>query len=55
VAHRSPVRIPRAEALGGTLKRAPRQRTPSFFKNVIIGHQFVNADWKRFRPTNAVK
>jgi hypothetical protein len=21
----------------------------------IIGHQFVNADWKRFNPTNAVK
>jgi hypothetical protein len=22
---------------------------------VIIGHQFVKADWNRFKPTNAVK
>jgi 3-isopropylmalate dehydratase small subunit len=26
-----------------------------FFRNAIIGHQFVNADWNRFRPTKAVK
>jgi len=22
---------------------------------VIMGHQFVKADWNRFKPTNAVK
>lgn len=27
---------------------------PAFLRMVIIGHQFVNADWNRFRPTNAV-
>jgi len=28
--------------------------TPSFFRIVIIGHQFVKADWNRLRPTKAV-
>lgn len=29
--------------------------TPALRRMVIIGHQFVKADWNRFRPTNAVK
>src|SRR5579863_7526036 len=29
--------------------------TPSLRRNVIIGHQFVNPDCNRFRPTKAVK
>jgi hypothetical protein len=29
--------------------------TPSLRRNVIIGHQFVRADWNRFNPTKAVK
>jgi hypothetical protein len=29
--------------------------TPTFRRIVIIGHQFVKADWKRFKPTKAVK
>jgi hypothetical protein len=29
--------------------------TPAFRRIVIIGHQFVKADWKRFQPTKAVK
>lgn len=28
--------------------------TPNFRKKVIIGHQLVNADWTKFKPTNAV-
>jgi hypothetical protein len=28
--------------------------TPALRRIVIIGHQFVKADWKRFRPTKAV-
>ncbi len=28
--------------------------TPSFCKNHIIGHQFVNPDCNKFAPTNAV-
>jgi len=28
--------------------------TPDLRRIVIIGHQFVNADWNRFKPTNAV-
>jgi hypothetical protein len=27
---------------------------PPFRKITIIGHQFVNADWNRFTPTNNV-
>jgi hypothetical protein len=27
---------------------------PPFRKNTIIGHQFVNADWNKFTPTNSV-
>ena len=29
--------------------------TPALRRIVIIGHQFVKADWKRFNPTKAVK
>jgi len=29
--------------------------TPALRRIVIIGHQFVKADWNRFNPTNAVK
>ena len=29
--------------------------TPALRRMVIIGHQFVKADWNRFRPTKAVK
>src|SRR5207245_2906027 len=29
--------------------------TPTLRRIVIIGHQFVKADWKRFKPTKAVK
>ena len=42
-------------------RRATRPRnscyallTPSVFRIVIIGHQFVNADWNRLSPTKAV-
>jgi hypothetical protein len=28
--------------------------TPALRRKVIIGHQFVKADWKRFNPTKAV-
>jgi hypothetical protein len=28
--------------------------TPVFRRMVIIGHQFVKADWSRFKPTKAV-
>ena len=27
---------------------------PAFFRIVIIGHQLVNPDWNRLRPTKAV-
>ena len=29
--------------------------TPAFRRIAIIGHHLVKADWKRFRPTKAVK
>lgn len=29
--------------------------TPSLRRKVIIGHQFVKADWSRLSPTKAVK
>jgi len=29
--------------------------TPALRRIVIIGHQFVKADWNRFKPTKAVK
>jgi hypothetical protein len=29
--------------------------TPTLRRMVIMGHQFVNADWNRFKPTKAVK
>jgi hypothetical protein len=28
--------------------------TPALRRKVIIGHQFVKADWNRFKPTKAV-
>src|SRR5271167_526594 len=33
----------------------PYDFTPALLRNVIIGHQFVKADWNKFNPTNAVK
>jgi len=51
----------------GRTERSPRVRgaagrrldyawlTPNLFSIDIIGHQSVNADWKRLAPTNAVK
>jgi hypothetical protein len=27
---------------------------PAFLRFVVVGHQLVNADWNRFRPTNAI-
>src|SRR5690242_6242700 len=29
--------------------------TPSLRRNVIIGHQLLNPDWNKLRPTKAVK
>jgi hypothetical protein len=34
--------------------RVPPTPSPSFSRNVIMGHQLVDADWNRFKPTNAV-
>jgi hypothetical protein len=28
--------------------------TPAWRRSVIMGHQFVKADWNRFKPTKAV-
>lgn len=41
-------------AFASGVRAAPAYGKPHFRRTAIIGHQFVNADWNKFKPTNSV-